>query len=383
MDLRLYDTLIAREAGVPPARSGQCAHVCVRADGLRLRPYRQCAPGDRVRRAVPPAAPSLRRRPRHLRPQHHRRRRQDQRARGGGISASCRSTRRSARSPKRPTANSTTTSPRSAACRRRSSRARPSTSPKCATLIERLVKSGNAYVADGQCPVQRALDAGLRPAVEAAARRDDRRRPRRSRAPTRKTRRTSCCGSRRSRANRPGRHPPASPRPAVPAGTSNARRCRGNISAKLSISTAAASISSFPHHEDEIAQSRCAFHTPVMANFWMHNGFLQVEGEKMSKSLGNFVTINELLQDWPGEVVRFTMLQTHYRQPINWTVVGLREAQKTSIIGTGSPPTPRRAICAPMRSMRSRTTSTRRKPLPPCTNCAARPSKVPSRRRPA
>jgi cysteinyl-tRNA synthetase len=84
----------------------------------------------------------------------------------------------------------------------------------------------------------------------------------------------------------------------------------------------------FPHHENEIAQSRCAFHTPVMANFWMHNGFLQVEGEKMSKSLGNFVTIHELLRDWPGEVVRATMLQTQYRQPINWTVAGLREAQK-------------------------------------------------------
>ena len=84
----------------------------------------------------------------------------------------------------------------------------------------------------------------------------------------------------------------------------------------------------FPHHENEIAQSRCAFHTPVMANYWMHNGFLQVEGEKMSKSLGNFVTIHELLKDWPGEVVRMTMLQTHYRQPINWTIAGLREAQK-------------------------------------------------------
>jgi len=84
----------------------------------------------------------------------------------------------------------------------------------------------------------------------------------------------------------------------------------------------------FPHHENEIAQSRCAFHTKVMANFWMHNGFLQVEGEKMSKSLGNFVTIRELLQDWPGEVVRFAMLQTHYRQPINWTLSGMREAQK-------------------------------------------------------
>jgi len=85
----------------------------------------------------------------------------------------------------------------------------------------------------------------------------------------------------------------------------------------------------FPHHEDEIAQSRCAFHTPVMANYWMHNGFLQVEGEKMAKSAGNFVTIHELLKEWPGEAIRFAMLQTHYRQPINWTEAGLREAQKT------------------------------------------------------
>jgi cysteinyl-tRNA synthetase len=75
----------------------------------------------------------------------------------------------------------------------------------------------------------------------------------------------------------------------------------------------------FPHHEDEIAQSRCAFHTPAMANYWMHNGFLQVEGEKMSKSAGNFVTIHDLLKDWPGEVIRFQMLMTHYRQPIDWT----------------------------------------------------------------
>jgi len=84
----------------------------------------------------------------------------------------------------------------------------------------------------------------------------------------------------------------------------------------------------FPHHENEIAQSRCAFHTPVMANFWMHNGFLQVEGEKMSKSLGNFFTIHDLLKDWPGEVLRFNMLRTHYRQPIDWTVKGLEESSK-------------------------------------------------------
>ena len=85
----------------------------------------------------------------------------------------------------------------------------------------------------------------------------------------------------------------------------------------------------FPHHENEIAQSRCAFHTPVMANYWMHNGFLQVEGEKMSKSLGNFFTIRQLLDDWPGEVLRLNMLRTHYRQPIDWTIKGLEECRKT------------------------------------------------------
>jgi cysteinyl-tRNA synthetase len=85
----------------------------------------------------------------------------------------------------------------------------------------------------------------------------------------------------------------------------------------------------FPHHENEIAQSRCAHGTPVMANVWMHNGFLQVEGEKMSKSLGNFVTINELLQEWPGEAIKLAMLSAHYRQPIHWTRQGLAEAKRT------------------------------------------------------
>jgi cysteinyl-tRNA synthetase len=91
----------------------------------------------------------------------------------------------------------------------------------------------------------------------------------------------------------------------------------------------------FPHHENELAQSRCAFHTNTMANFWMHNGFLQVEGEKMSKSTGNFVTIRELLesdkfggQEWSGEVLRLAMLQTHYRQPIDWTVNNLQQSEK-------------------------------------------------------
>ena len=92
----------------------------------------------------------------------------------------------------------------------------------------------------------------------------------------------------------------------------------------------------FPHHENEIAQSCSAFHSRAMANVWMHNGFLQVEGEKMAKSAGNFVTIRELLetrmfghQMWPGEVVRLAMLRTHYRQPIDWTVNALEEARYT------------------------------------------------------
>jgi cysteinyl-tRNA synthetase len=85
----------------------------------------------------------------------------------------------------------------------------------------------------------------------------------------------------------------------------------------------------FPHHENEIAQSEGCHHGKPLANIWMHNGFLQVEGEKMSKSLGNFITINQLLADWPGEVLRFNMLRTHYRQPIDWTLQGLKESHRT------------------------------------------------------
>jgi cysteinyl-tRNA synthetase len=90
----------------------------------------------------------------------------------------------------------------------------------------------------------------------------------------------------------------------------------------------------FPHHENEIAQSRCAHGTHAMAKVWMHNGFLQVEGQKMSKSLGNFITINDLLQTgamggqaWQGEVLRLAMLMTHYREPIDFSVKRLEEAE--------------------------------------------------------
>ena len=83
----------------------------------------------------------------------------------------------------------------------------------------------------------------------------------------------------------------------------------------------------FPHHENEIAQSRCAHGTDLMAKYWLHNGHLQVEGEKMSKSLGNFVTIREVLKDWSGEAVRLNMLRSHYHQPLDWTIAGLKQSE--------------------------------------------------------
>jgi cysteinyl-tRNA synthetase len=84
----------------------------------------------------------------------------------------------------------------------------------------------------------------------------------------------------------------------------------------------------FPHHENELAQTCCAFHSDRMANVWMHNGFLQLESEKMSKSLGNFFTIREMLADWPGEVLRLSMLKTHYHSPLDWTLKSAEESAR-------------------------------------------------------
>ena len=84
----------------------------------------------------------------------------------------------------------------------------------------------------------------------------------------------------------------------------------------------------FPHHENEVAQSECA-HGQTMANYWMHNGFLDMAGEKMSKSLGNVVLLNDLLKEWDGEVIRFAMLSGHYRAPLDWTGDLLEQAKTT------------------------------------------------------
>jgi cysteinyl-tRNA synthetase len=84
----------------------------------------------------------------------------------------------------------------------------------------------------------------------------------------------------------------------------------------------------FPHHENELAQSRCAHNLPVLANYWMHNGFLDMSGEKMSKSLGNVILPHELLKTTPGEVIRWALLSAHYRQPLDWTPELLEQSRK-------------------------------------------------------
>ncbi|MCI4661295.1 MAG: cysteine--tRNA ligase [Neomegalonema sp.] len=84
----------------------------------------------------------------------------------------------------------------------------------------------------------------------------------------------------------------------------------------------------FPHHENERAQSRCADPGSDFARVWMHNGFVQVEGEKMSKSLGNFITVHDLRETVPGEVIRLAMLMAQYRQPLDWTSALAEEARK-------------------------------------------------------
>jgi len=84
----------------------------------------------------------------------------------------------------------------------------------------------------------------------------------------------------------------------------------------------------FPHHENEIAQSTCVNGRDAFAKYWMHNGYLMAESEKMSKSLGNFYTVHDLLKEFPGEAIRLVLLKTHYRQPLDFTKEGILEAKR-------------------------------------------------------
>ena len=85
----------------------------------------------------------------------------------------------------------------------------------------------------------------------------------------------------------------------------------------------------FPHHENEIAQSCCANNSNLMANYWLHNGYVTSNGEKMSKSLGNFTTINNLLLNSDGESIRYSLLQAHYRAPLSFGNRTVNEANKS------------------------------------------------------
>ncbi|MFV9873714.1 MAG: cysteine--tRNA ligase [Rickettsia conorii subsp. raoultii] len=86
----------------------------------------------------------------------------------------------------------------------------------------------------------------------------------------------------------------------------------------------------FPHHTNEIAQSRCAFPSSTYAKYWVHNGFLTVNGEKMSKSLGNFITVRDLMdKQIQGEVVRLFLLSSHYRRPLDYNDKAIEDAKKT------------------------------------------------------
>ncbi len=222
-------------------------------------------------------------------------------------------------------------------------------------MIERLIARGVAYVAEDHVLFSpNAMDAlpGRRATGRSRIARSTRCWPARASMSrlTSAIRWTSSCGSPRSRTSRAGQAQPASPRRGAPAGISSARRCRWrrcssrsaaacNATTRAATSstfTAAGSISSFPITRTKSRNPAAPFDSARMANVWMHNGFLQVEGEKMSKSLGNFVTIHELLRTtkfggrkWPGEVLRLAMLRTHYRQPIDWTVKALEEAEAT------------------------------------------------------
>ena len=138
----------------------------------------------------------------------------------------------------------------------------------------------------------------------------------------------------------------------------------------------------FPHHENEIAQSRCA-HGGDYVRYWMHNAYLDIDGEKMSKSLGNFRTVRDLLQSYRGEVLRFALLSAHYRSPLNFSAELLDQAQTTldSLYSTLRDVRISRSIWKSASRMsrstrRSTMISIRRLPLPRCmrwpSNCTRR-----------
>ena len=143
----------------------------------------------------------------------------------------------------------------------------------------------------------------------------------------------------------------------------------------------------FPHHENELAQSACAHDGAPLARFWLHNGFLDIEQEKMSKSLGNVVLVRDLLAEAPGEAIRFALLTAHYRKPLDWSQSGLARARQSLdrlYLTLRDLPGPAAARSAGGGARgrgwrRSRTTSTRPRPSPSCARSRGRPTPATTR----
>ena len=197
--------------------------------------------------------------------------------------------------------------------------------PEMIALIERLIERGHAYAAEGHVLFDVASDPRLR-RTRRAARPTKCGRARASRSrPTSATRWISCCGS-QARGAEPGWESPwGYGRPGWHLECSAmASKHLGEV---FDIHGGGIDLL-FPHHENEVAQSTCAHGTEIMANIWMHNGHLQVEGQKMSKSLGNFVTIRDIVSKgrMSAAASRLAMLSTQYRQPMDWTAEKVREA---------------------------------------------------------
>ena len=191
-------------------------------------------------------------------------------------------------------------------------------------MISGLIDSGHAYAADGHVLFRvRPLPttAACRGAISANCWPV---RGWRSR-PTRKMPVTSCCGSPRRRNCRAGTVPGAA---AGRAGISSARRWSPSTSGRTIDIHGGGNDLIFPHHENEIAQSTCANGGVLFARYWLHNGFVNVDHTKMSKSLGNVLLVRDLLKQAPGEAIRLALLSAHYRQPLDWTSEVLPEAQR-------------------------------------------------------
>ena len=192
-------------------------------------------------------------------------------------------------------------------------------------LIETLVANGHAYVAEGHVLFHVPSMPDYGKLLEPVARGDGGRRAGGRCALQARRRWTSCCGSPPSPASRRGPRLAVSTCRAGPAGTSNARPWRRSIWAKCSTSTAAASISCSRTTRTRSPRSAARTARRRWPTIWMHNGFLTAsEGEKMSKSLGNFTTIHALRQLWPGEALRLALLSAQYRQPLPWSEKGDR-----------------------------------------------------------